>query len=190
MATITRHLSTAELEARYETASDPIGKSHFHALWLVSSGLEVDEVAELLSFSTRWVTALIRRYNEGGAERLGDQRAHNGSAPTILTPVALAALEQRMKRPPEDGGLWSGPKVALWLTRFHGITSVHDQRGWDALIAIGYSVQQPRPRHPEAATDKDRAALKKSSRGRPRKRSASIRTPQSRSGQRTSIASA
>jgi hypothetical protein len=27
-------LSNAELEAGYETAVDPIGKSHFHALWL------------------------------------------------------------------------------------------------------------------------------------------------------------
>ena len=38
---------------------------------------------------------------------------------------------------------------------------MHDQRGWDALIAIGYSIQQPRPRHPGAATEEDRAALKK-----------------------------
>jgi hypothetical protein len=43
------------------------------------------------------------------------------------------------------------------------VRSVHDQRGWDALIAIGYSIQQPRPRHPDAATEEDRAALKKPS---------------------------
>ena len=75
MASITPHLSTAELEARYKTANDSISKSHFHALWLLSSGLEVDEVAELLSFSTRWVKALVRRYNEGGPSLLGDRRA-------------------------------------------------------------------------------------------------------------------
>jgi hypothetical protein len=38
---------------------------------------------------------------------------------------------------------------------------LHDQRGWDALIASGYSIQQPRSRHPDAATDEDRTALKK-----------------------------
>ena len=59
-------LSSSELEARYEGAADPIGKSHFHALWLLSSGYEVEEVAELLSFSPRWVRALDKRYNEGG----------------------------------------------------------------------------------------------------------------------------
>jgi hypothetical protein len=47
--TLREQLSNAELEASYKTALDPIGKSHFHALWLN----EVEEVAELLSFSSR-----------------------------------------------------------------------------------------------------------------------------------------
>ena len=55
MTTIKAHLSNGELEASYKRAVDPIGKSHFHALWLLSCGYEVDEVAELLSFSQRWV---------------------------------------------------------------------------------------------------------------------------------------
>ena len=103
MTTIKPHLSVAELERRYETAADPIAKSHFHALWLLSRGYEIDEVAELLSFSTRWVRILIKRYNEGGPDRLGDQRSHNGTEPTILTQAALAALKERLASPPDDG---------------------------------------------------------------------------------------
>lgn len=186
MTTIKPHMSTDKLEGRYETAGDPIAKSHFHALWLMSLGYEVDEVAQILSFSTRWVKALIKRYNEGGPDRLGDQRVNNGMSPTILTPEAVAALQERIKTPPDDGGLWSGPKVARWLARFHSLKSVHDQRGWDALIAIEYSIQQPRPRHPDAASDEDRAELKKNSRTPLPKRSASIRARRSRSGRRTS----
>jgi len=34
------------------------------------------------------------------------------------------------------------PKVARWLAKFHRLNSVHDQRGWDALIAINYSIQK------------------------------------------------
>src|SRR5438552_1072827 len=161
MTTRSAQLGSSELVARYEGAADPIGKSHFHALWLLSSSYEVEEVAELLSFSPRWVRALNKRYSEDGPEALGDQRIHNGTKPTILTPAALAALKERIKTPPDDGGLWTGPKIARWLARFHGLKSVHDQRGWDALVAISYSIQQPRPRHPEAATEEDRAALKK-----------------------------
>jgi transposase len=130
MTTIESHLSTAELEGCYETAGDPIAKSHFHALWLLSKGYDVDEVAELLSFSTRWVYQLVKRYNAGGPDCLGDQRAHNGTEPTIVTPQAVAALKERIKTPPDDGGQWSGPKVARWLATFNTLKSVHDQRGW------------------------------------------------------------
>jgi len=36
MTVIKAHLSGAELEQRYKTAAEPIAKSHFHALWLLS----------------------------------------------------------------------------------------------------------------------------------------------------------
>jgi transposase len=190
MTTIKRHLSAVELEGRYEAATDPIAKSHFHALWLLSRGYELDEVAELLSFSTRWVRILIKRYNEGGPDRLGDQRARNGTEPTILTEGALAALKERLTSLPDDSGQWTGPKIARWLAAFHGRKSVHDQRGWDALMAIGYSIQQPRPRHPRSATQTDRAKLKKSFSVPQSTSAGSTRARPSRSGRRTSIASA
>jgi transposase len=190
MIAIKPHLSAAELEHRYKVASEPIGKSHFHALWLLSQGYDIDETAEILSFSPRWVRILIKRYNEGGPALLGDQRIHNGTEPTILTADALDALKERLGTPPDDGGVWTGPKIARWLATYHGLKSVHDQRGWDALIAIGYSIQQPRRRHPQAASEKDRTRLKKSFKPPSPPSAASIRTPRSRSGRRTSIASA
>ena len=61
---------------------------------------------------------------------------NNGTEPTILTAAALEALKERLKTPPDDGGQWTGPKIARWLAQFHRLKSVHDQRGWDALIAI------------------------------------------------------
>jgi len=164
MTAIASYLSGEELEARYETAADPVAKSHFHAVWLLSIGYKTQEVAEILSFSPRWVQRLLKRYNEQGPDSLSDRRLSNGTAPVLLTPEALASLKERLKTPPDDGGLWTGPKVARWLAKFHGRKSVHDQRGWDALVAIEYSIQKPRPRHPEAASEEDRAALKKTPR--------------------------
>jgi transposase len=190
MTAIKPHLSAGELEERYETAAEPIGKSHFHALWLLSRGYEIEETAEILSFSTRWVRSLIKRYNEGGPDRLGDQRVHNGTEPTILTAAALAALRERLKTPPDDGGQWTGSKIARWLAQFHGLKSVHDQRGWDALVAIDYSIQQPRLRHPQSATPEDRARLKKNLPAPSPPSGASTRRRKSSSGRRTSIGSA
>ena len=95
----------------------------------------------------------------------------------MLTPEALAALKERIKTPPH-------------AAKVHGVRSVHDQRGWDALIAIGYSIQQPRPRHPDAATEEDRAALKKSSRPRLTRSGVNIRAQASKSGRWMNTASA
>jgi hypothetical protein len=50
------------------------------------------------------VYELVRRYNEGGPACLGDRRVNNGAEARILTPEALAALKERIRTPPDDGG--------------------------------------------------------------------------------------
>ena len=110
MTAIASHLSAGELEERYKTATDPVAKSHFHAVWLVFLDYTAEEVAELLSFSVRWVRQLVKRYNEYGPGSLGDRRLSNGAEPAILTPEALSSLRERLKVPPDAGGLWTGPK--------------------------------------------------------------------------------
>ena len=151
MAAIKSHLSRAELEGRYETAADPISKSHFHGLWLLSKGLEIEEVAELLSFSTRWVYELVRRYNEGGPDCLGDQRVNNGSEATILTPEALAALKQRIKSPPDDGGLWTVPR-----SHDGWPNSMASSRCTTSVAGMRSSVSRTRSRSRDHVTPKQR----------------------------------
>ena len=81
MTALTPHLSSLELERGYKASADAVAKSHFHALWLVSEGYAVAEVARLLSFSARWVYTPIKRYNAQGPAALGDRRAGNGAGP-------------------------------------------------------------------------------------------------------------
>jgi transposase len=190
MARIVGHLSVAELEARYRAARDVTAARHDQAIWLLAQGRTVLEVAEILAFVPRWVTQLAARYNASGPAALGDRRRRNGKAASLLTPDLLAALAERVTAPPEDGGVWSGPKVALWMARQLGLAKVHPQRGWEALRRIGWSIQAPRPRHARAATPERRAAFRGGSRRRSRRPGRRIRTAPSRSGPRTSTASA
>jgi len=96
-------LSGFELETRYEAAADPVGKSHFHALWLLSLGYEVDEVAEILSFSPRWVPALIKRYNESWAILLGSRTGEPFLAQRgAVSPSMTVAWARRGER--KEGG--------------------------------------------------------------------------------------
>ena len=190
MARIVGHLSVEELEARYRAARDVTEARHAQAIWLLAQGRTVLEVAEVLAFVPRWVTQLAARYNASGPEALGDRRRRNGKAASLLAPDLLAALAERVRTPPEDGGLWSGPKAAAWIAAHLGLAKVHAQRGWEALQRLGWPPQAPRPRHARAATPEQRAAFRGGSRRRSLKPRRRIRTAPSRSGPRTSTGSA
>jgi len=190
MARIVGHLSVAELEARYRAARDVTAARHCQAIRLLAQGRTVLEVSAVLAFVPRWVTQLAARYNASGPAALGDGRRRNGKAASLLTPDLLAALAERVTAPPEDGGVWSGPKVAGWMARRLDLAKVHPQRGWEALRRIGWSVQAPRPRHARAASPERQAAFRGGSRRRSRRPGRRIRTARSRSGPRTSTASA
>src|SRR5918911_4087842 len=143
MARIVEHLSVEELEMRYRAARDVTEARHFQAIWLLAQGRTFLEVAEVLAFAPRWVEELAARYNAFGPEALGDQRRRNGRAASLLTEAVLTALGERVRRPPGDGGLWSGPKVAVWMARHLGLARVHPQRGWEAPRRVGRGAPGP-----------------------------------------------
>jgi transposase len=189
MARVADHLSGEDLEARLRSAQDPIATRHFQVIWLLARGHTIADVAAVTSFVPRWIEQLLARYNAHGAEALGDLRRRNGGVPSVLRPALLERLRARLEAPPPDGGLWTGSKVARWMAGELGLTEVFPQRGWEALKAIGWSVQKPRPRHPASATPEEREAFKKSwPRLSPRRRP-STRIRRSRSGPRTNTAS-
>src|SRR3954462_11326043 len=130
MARIVGHLPAEELEARYRAARDATEARKYQAIWLLAEGRTVLEVTKVLAFVPRWVEELAARYNAFGPEALGDQRRRNGPAASLLTQDVPAGPAQRVGAPPADGGLWSGPKVAVWMARHLGLARVHPQRGW------------------------------------------------------------
>src|SRR3954447_3812000 len=188
MARVAGHLSVEDLEAGFRSARDPTAARHFQVIWLLARGHTIADVAAVTSFVPRWVEQLLARYNAKGPDALGDLRRRNGGVPSVLRPALLEGLRARLTQPPPDGGLWSSRKVAAWMAGELGLAEVLPQRGWEALKAIGWSVQKPRPRHPASATPEEREAFKKSwPRSLPRKRQ-STRIRRSRSGPRTSTA--
>jgi transposase len=157
MARVAGHLSVEDLEAGFRSARDPTAVRHFQVIWLLARGHTIADVAAVTSFVPRWIEQLLARYNAEGPEALGDLRRRNGGVPSVLRPALLERLRARLTQPPPDGGLWSSRKVAAWMASELGLAAVLPQRGWEALKAIGWSVQKPRPRHPASATPEERA---------------------------------
>ena len=65
----------------------------------------------------------------------------------------------RLAEPPPDGGLWSSRKVADVMATHLGLERVLPQRGWEALKALGWSLQRPRPKNPKSATTEEATAF-------------------------------
>jgi transposase len=190
MATVCEHLRVEELEERYVGCQDATAARHFQVIWLLARGHTISQVSATTAFGQRWIEQLLARYNAEGPEALGYLRRRNGALATILKPELLAKLRDRLRDPPPDSGLWSSRKVAAWMADELGLTSVAPQRGWEALKAIGWSIQAPRPKNPKSATPEEAAAFKKSSRTPLPRRLRSTPASRSRSSPRTSTASA
>ena len=189
MAHVADHLSVSALEQQYRSCADVTAARHLQTIWLLAKGHHIAEVAATVSYARRWVERLLARYNAHGPQALGDLRRCNGKSPSVLKPDLLDKLQDRLREPPSDGGLWTSPKVAAWMASELGLTRVAPQRGWEALKAISWSVQKPRPRHPASATPEQREAFKKSWSRLSLRRELSTRTSRSRSGPPTSTAS-
>lgn len=120
-------------------------------------------MARIVQRSPAWLASTITLYNTQGPDGLADRRPGRSHHPFLLNEIQRRALDLRLQSPPDDGGNWTSQKVADWIEATLG-QPVHVTTGWNYLRRLSYTVQQPRPRHPQAATAEQQAAYKKKSR--------------------------
>ncbi|WP_017659675.1 IS630 family transposase [Baaleninema simplex] len=104
-----------------------------------------------MGISYGYAREVVKNYNEQGEKSIRNQRNKNrsyaGGRTPLLKEEQLQKLQEALKEKPEDGGQWTGPKVARWIEKEAGREKVWKQRGWDYLKKCGYSWQRPRPKH-------------------------------------------
>jgi len=105
------------------------------------------------------VRKLLKRYNAQDEAAIQDKRKNNGGK-RFLDETQQAALEVMLSVPPADGGLWTGPKGAAWISETLQ-RPVSDVSGWKYLKRLGYTLQTPRPQHQAAATPVEQQPFKK-----------------------------
>lgn len=160
------HLTAEQLYQRYRKCQQAREKLRWRALYLIAKGGIANHVAKRVGRSSGWITNLARRYNQLGASGVSDQRGEVscGVKPTLNAKQAQA-LDAALRGPAPDGGLWTSKKVAAWIAKKTG-HQVHQATAWRAMKAAGFSLQVPRPRHQQAATEAEQAAFKKARPGR------------------------
>jgi len=145
---VAQHLTMDQLAERFRRCTTPDERDRLHCVPPKLRGMTSAAIASIFLRKEDWVRRTVRRYNAFGPDALKDGRAENG-APRVLDDEGMDALMACLALPPEDGGLWSGPKVAAWIRTRTGGTCT-DRTGWAYLVRAGYSLQQPRPSHPAA----------------------------------------
>ncbi len=156
-------LTAEELHERYRKASESVERTHWHILWLMKEGHTPGEVAQRVGYTARWVRTIVGRYNRQGAQAISNHRLTLPGAKPLLTGEQQKELDEALHQRPDDDGVWSGPKVALWMQDKLG-RPVDSRRGWDYLQRLGYSTHVPRPKHAEA-DEAAQQAFKKTARG-------------------------
>jgi transposase len=143
------HLPLEEVAMRYRKAKEGLARGHWQVIWLIAQGISAQHVADMTSYSYTWVRTLVQRYNQDGPNALGDGRHGNAGGHCIVSAQQQQQLQEALSHEPSDGGLWSGPKVANWITEQTG-RIVHPQLGWEYLRRLHFSKRVLRPRHVKA----------------------------------------
>jgi len=157
------HLRPGKVDYRYRSCRDPHEKTRWHLIWLMTRPGEprsAHAASQLVGISSAWAAEIVKRWNAHGPDGLLDGRRENGAAP-LLSDRRRAALAAAVRAPAPDGGLWTGPKVAGYVRDRWGI-AVNPATGWKWLRRLGFTLQVPRPRHPQAADAAQRRRWKKS----------------------------
>jgi transposase len=154
------HASLEELEQGYRQAKDPIERSHWQIIWLFHQYQNAYTVADLTAYCADWIRKLVRRYNQEGIKSLEDLRHKNPGNPRVLSAEQQQALETVLLEKAKGKSLWSGKEVADWVKTTTGI-KISRVTGWSYLKRLDYTLQIPRPKHLDSASEVEKVAFKK-----------------------------
>ena len=163
---ISQHLSHEEIHRRFRSCKNIHERERWHALSLLTNPNQPttpEKVAAAIGRTPDSIRKIVHRYNRQGPEGLTDHRKAHSGRKLILNDQQRSELVERLKKEPEDGGLWTAPKVAAWVKQKTG-TKVSHVTGWQYLQRLGFSLRVPRPRHSDAATPAEQTVWKKNHR--------------------------
>lgn len=138
-----------ELKAHYRACTCAVERRRIQAIWWLTEGKSRDEVMRLSAYAPVSLLGVIRRYNEQGLAGLTDRRHQNPGAPPLLNDEEMLVLAQNIRKDYAQGKAWNGRKVMKWVKEELD-REIHEQRAYEYLAAISFTLQQPRPAHAKA----------------------------------------
>jgi transposase len=124
------------------------------------NGESIDKIADLVRIPRRTVHKYLWRFEEKGLD--GKNTVKQPGRKPVLSPRQRGQLVKRLERgaPHSNSGLWSTKEVRELIKKKFGAEFV-PQHVWRILVACGFSLQVPRPRHYKTATPEEIRRFKK-----------------------------
>ena len=112
-------MSAAQLKHNYREATHPIEARRWQLLWLIALSSTIKEAAAVVGINYDYATAIVKSYNQQGetAIHLKKQPPKKRPSHALLNTEQLEELRLSLKGESPDRGIWSGPKVALWIAQ-------------------------------------------------------------------------
>jgi transposase len=153
-------ISLGRLQRLYDEESNAKAKIRLLSAIHRKKGKSIDQIAHLTSRKRRTVHSWLVRFKERGIDGK-DSRKAPGKIPALTIKQRRDLLKHLERGPPHNSpGLWSTKGVRELITKRYKRTYVK-QHVWRLMVSLGFSMQRPRKRHYQRASDEEIAQFKK-----------------------------
>lgn len=123
-------------------------------------GQSLDEIAQQIQRPRRTVHYWLQSFQSRGLSAM-NPIPQTGRPPKLKLRQRQELLRRLEGGPPhQPGGLWTSRQVRQLIAGRYGV-NYRAQHVWRILRHMGFSLQRPRPRHPQSASPAQRARFKK-----------------------------
>lgn len=152
--------TVVELRALARKEKNP--KAHLRLLAAIhrKEGWTLERISGALNRPVTTMHDWLLRLHDNNLDRLRD-RKQPGRPPRLTRAQREQLVEELERGPPYNRqGLWTTKAVRELIRRKFGVTFA-PQHAWRILVACGFSIQRPRPRHHKSASPDEIRQFKK-----------------------------
>jgi len=153
-------ISVNQLQKIYDAEKNSKAKLRLLSAIHRKKGKSIDDIAYLISKPRKTIHGWLVRFQKRGIDAK-DSIKQTGR-PVELTVKQREKLIKILERGPPHNpdGLWSTKEIREIITKKFNRTYVK-QHVWRMLVSLGFSMQRPRKRHYQRASDEEIAQFKK-----------------------------
>ena len=153
-------ISVNQLQKIYDAEKNSKAKLRLLSAIHRKKGKSIDDIAYLISKPRKTIHGWLVRFQKRGIDAK-DSIKQTGR-PVVLTVKQREKLIKILERGPPHNpdGLWSTKEIREIITKKFNRTYVK-QHVWRMLVSLGFSMQRPRKRHYQRASDEEIAQFKK-----------------------------